>query len=194
MTTDDIVARRARDLERYHSAPPSAVRRACASSAESARPRRIAVSASRAPRSAGPPDLARHHRRTAERADQGLCRSAGSGLPRPSGPCAGRAEPSATGPAAPATRGSRRAGAASRRLAGPRSAAGRTCRRSAVRTPAVDARPAPTTICIAAPVPGRFVPVERQQPLACVGEPLSRRLERAQLAVDDSRIERSAHT
>ena len=91
MTTDDIVARRARDLERYHrrtaerrakglclkcgKRPPAPHRSQCEPCAEKRRPS----------------DLARHHRRTAERADQGLCPKCGKRPPAPErtlcGPC-----------------------------------------------------------------------------------------------------------
>ena len=91
MTSEDIEARRARDLERYHrrtaerratglclkcgKRPPAPHRSTCEPCAEKRRPA----------------DLARHHRRTAERADQGLCPKCGKRPPAPErtlcGPC-----------------------------------------------------------------------------------------------------------
>ena len=91
MTSEDIEARRARDLERYHrrtaerrakglclkcgKRPPAPHRSQCEPCAEKRRPA----------------DLARHHRRTAERADQGLCPKCGKRPPAPlahtDGPC-----------------------------------------------------------------------------------------------------------
>ena len=83
MTNEDIEARRARDLERYHrrtaerrakglclkcgKRPPAPHRSQCEPCAEKRRPA----------------DLARHHRRTAERADQGLCPKCGKRPPAP---------------------------------------------------------------------------------------------------------------
>ena len=83
MCDQDIEARRARDLERYHrrtaerrakglclkcgKRPPAPHRSQCEPCAEKRRPA----------------DLARHHRRTAERADQGLCPKCGKRPPAP---------------------------------------------------------------------------------------------------------------
>ena len=83
MVDPDILARRARDLERYHrnteerrakglclkcgKRPPAPYRSQCEPCAEKRRP----------------VDLGRYHRRTAERAAQGLCLKCGKGPPVP---------------------------------------------------------------------------------------------------------------
>ena len=106
MAYQDIEARRANDLERYHrrtaeriaqglcpkcgKQPPASGRRVCEPCAEKKRPA----------------DRARHHRRTAERIARGLCPKCGKQPPAPElsvcAPCAERS----MSPAGPRTRGS----------------------------------------------------------------------------------------